>query len=94
MNNNTITSGQHKLKKLTKAGVTRLVRDTGWFHGYICGNKVDPKHLSDKRGLSMRVDTNSLVDLQVIIDEFEVELRVFTPELGSGLHYYHIVDYT
>lgn len=77
---------------MTKTQVRNSIWDTGSFHGYICGNRVHPKHIADSWHLGMRIDVNDIQQFETQVSDFETSLTVYQPELGRYPHYYQIID--
>lgn len=89
-----VKSGKHRLRKMTKTQVRVEIRDRGWFHGYICGNRVNPAHIADGWHLGMRIDVNDIKQFDTQADDFGTSMAVHTPELGQYPHFYQIIDDT
>lgn len=87
-----VKSGKHRLRKMTKTQVKVAIRDTGWFHGYLCGNRVNPSHIADGWNLGLKVDTNDIKQFETMADDFKTNLSVYTPDLGEYPHYYQIIN--
>ncbi|MGX1195792.1 hypothetical protein [Metabacillus sp. SLBN-84] len=86
-----IRSGALSFRKLTKTQVRSVIRNSGWFHGYLCGNRVNPSHLADGWNLGMKIDTNDLKQFETMVDDFQTNLSINTPDLGQYPHFYEIV---
>lgn len=87
-----IKSGKVRLRKMTKTQVRVEIRDHGWFHGFICGNRVNPAHIADGWHLGMRIDLNDVKLFDTQAADFETNLAVHAPELGQYPHFYQIID--
>lgn len=87
-----IKSGNVRLRKMTKTQVRVEIRDHGWFHGFICGNRVNPAHIAGGWHLGMRIDANDVKLFDTQASDFETSLTVHTPELGQYPHFYQIID--
>lgn len=87
-----ITSGTHKLRKMTKTQVRKTIQNEGEFHGFICGNKVNPAHIAEGWHLGSPLDMNDLDEFEKYVDGFATGLVVYTPELGTYPHYYQIIN--
>lgn len=89
-----IKSGEFKLRKMTKTQVRIAIRDTGWFHGFMCGNRVNTSHIAGGWHLGVRIDVNDREQFDVQANDFKSSLVVHTPELGLYPHFYQIIDET
>lgn len=87
-----VKSGACRLRKMTKTQVRKSIRDTGWFHGYICGNRVNPAHIAEGWRLGMRIDMNDIQQFEKQVRDFETSLNMYFPEQGQHPHYYQIID--
>jgi hypothetical protein len=87
-----IKSGNVRLRKMTKTQARVAIRDHGRFHGFICGNRVNPAHIADGWHLGMRIDANDVKLFDTQAADFETSLVIYTPELGQYPHFYQIID--
>lgn len=90
--NHTITSGNITFQKLTKTGVKKIIKETGTFKGFCCGNNTNPAHLIDMWSLGIPLTVDSVEEFDVRVNKITTDLRNYTPELGSYLHYYQNVE--
>lgn len=87
-----VQSGEHTLQKHTKPQVKKIIETEGQFKGYLCGNRVNPHHISDGWGLGYYIELDSVEKLESARESFETGLQVYTPDLGSYAHYYRIIN--
>lgn len=87
-----VKSGKYRLRKMTKTQVRVEIRDHGWFHGFICGNRVKSAHIADGWHLGTRIDVNDVQLFDTQAADFKTNLVVHTPEFGQYPHFYQIID--
>ena len=78
-----ITSGARTLQKCTRSQVKKIIRETGRFEGYMCGNKANPHHVADGWRLGYHFEVDSEDAFERTRDNFERGLYAHIPELGS-----------
>jgi len=83
-----VTSGTHQLRKLTKTQVCAVIRNTGSFDGYMCGNYVNPFHIAAGWHLGCAVAFTNTDEFEKFVEEFNTGLHVYSTELGRYAHYY------
>lgn len=87
-----IISGKYQLRKMTKTQVKKIIQNNNKFHGFICGNKVNPVHIAEGWHLGAEIDMNDTDEFEKYVKSFETGLVIYTPGLGQYAHYYQIVD--
>lgn len=87
-----VRSGKYLLEKKTKTQVRKIIREEGIFKGFMCGNKVNPYHLADGWGLGTHVVFEDVNEFNKYVENFELGINVYTPELGTYPHYYQIIE--
>lgn len=86
-----VKSGPHVLRKMTKTQVIKEIRDAGSWHGFLCGNRVNPAYIAEGWHLGMRADVTSETALRTLCDTFETGLKNDAAELEDYPHFYQIV---
>lgn len=87
-----VKSGNYQLQKMTKTQVRVAIKGGAPFHGFLCGNRVNPYHIADGWCLGMRIDPKDIDDFEQQVSDFETSLTVYTPELGQYPHFYQILE--
>lgn len=87
-----VNSGEYALLKLTKPQVKNIIKRDGLFHGFMCGNNVNPFHIVEGWRLGSEFKVKSIDAFENQIKQLELGLTVYTPELGTYSHYYQIIN--
>lgn len=91
-NNIEVNSGGYRLRKMTKTQVKVAIQDDGYFNGFLCGNRINPKHIASGWHLGSKIEVDNVEDFETRADEFKTGLTVYTPQLGDYPHYYQVID--
>ncbi|PAE87745.1 hypothetical protein [Shouchella clausii] len=86
------------LRKMTKTQVQNVIREKGYFHGFLCGKNTHPEQIADDWHFGVEIKITDLDTFEQRVEDFKAGhtthtpgLITYTPGLGQHPHYYQII---